>query len=94
VLRDDTVFQDFMDHFLESKMLSDKERQGLYFVKNMTTKISSLTSQERESLREAEYTDEEILHLVEIAAYFNFINRMATALDVSLEKKDFFTYKR
>lgn len=36
-------------------------------------------------LREAGLGEEEILHVAEIVAYFNFVNRMAEGLGVRLE---------
>lgn len=37
-------------------------------------------------LRGAGLDDEAILHLVEVVSYFNFVNRMADGLGVSLEE--------
>lgn len=39
-----------------------------------------------EELRGAGLDDEAILHLVEVVSYFNFVNRMADGLGVSLEE--------
>lgn len=41
-----------------------------------------------EGLRAAGMTDEEVLHLSEIVAYFNFVNRLVQGLGVQLEETD------
>lgn len=44
-----------------------------------------MNEEDTESLREAGLSDEEILEVVEVAAWFNYINRVADALNVEIE---------
>lgn len=40
-----------------------------------------------EALRRAGLSDEAVLHLCEVVAYYNFVNRTAEGLGVSLEER-------
>ncbi|WP_372366122.1 hypothetical protein [Candidatus Uabimicrobium sp. HlEnr_7] len=66
-------------------MISNKELQGLLFAKKLTVKVSNVATADHQKLLDANYNDEEILHLVQITSYFNFVNRMAEGLGVKIE---------
>jgi len=55
------------------------------FVEKLTRTPSAMTEQDVIALRDAGLSDEEILDTVQIAAYFNFVNRMVLGLGVHLE---------
>lgn len=76
--------------FLKSSFLTSKELCGLKFAEKLTLQVSQINEQDHEKLKASSYTDEEILHLTQVTAYFNFVNRMAEGLGVSLEGEDHF----
>ena len=51
----------------------------------LTRSCRALSPDELASLRDAGLTDEAILHLVEVIAYFNFVNRLVDGLGVAVE---------
>ena len=55
-----------------------------YAVK-LTEHPAGTTALDLERLREADLTDETILHIAEITAYYAFANRMADGLGIELE---------
>jgi len=57
-----------------------KERAMLDFAVKLTERSSSCTEADVEALREAGWTDEEIMDIAEVAAMFNFTNRLASGL--------------
>ncbi len=57
----------------------------LHYAERITRDAASITPAEIQGLREKGLTDEEILHAVAIASYFNYINRVSDALGVELE---------
>jgi uncharacterized peroxidase-related enzyme len=65
--------------------LSDADHAIADFAVRLTRAPSSIEEQEIARLRGAGLNDVAILHVVEIAAYFNFVNRLADGLGVSLE---------
>jgi uncharacterized peroxidase-related enzyme len=54
----------------------------LRFAEKLTGRPESMSEEDVETLREAGMTDEEVLDLVQLVSYFNYINRIATALGV------------
>ncbi len=61
----------------------------LAYAEKMTREPQALTRDDIEHLRAFGFTDEDIHDIVQIAAYFNYINRIADALGVPPE--DFMT---
>jgi uncharacterized peroxidase-related enzyme len=57
----------------------------LSYVEKLTLTPAACRRQDVERLREAGASDEEIHATVQVAAYFNYINRVADALGVDLE---------
>jgi len=57
-----------------------KERAMLDFAVKLTERSSSCTETDVDALREAGWTDEEIMDIAEVAAMFNFTNRLASGL--------------
>jgi uncharacterized peroxidase-related enzyme len=55
-----------------------------YAVK-LTARPATVMEEDVVALREAGFTDAEILDICQITAYFNFVNRMADGLGVELE---------
>ncbi len=59
----------------------------LRFAEKLTRHPDSMSEEDVVVLRVAHMTDEEILDLVQLIAYFNYTNRVATALGVDPEEK-------
>ncbi len=59
--------------------LTAKERAMLDFAVKVTARTSECAEADLEALREAGWTDEEIMDIGEVAAMFNFTNRLANA---------------
>lgn len=61
------------------------QRALLAYAEKLTLEPSQCRRADVEALRAAGATDEEIHATVQVAAYFNYINRVADALGVDLE---------
>ena len=59
--------------------LSAKERAMLDFAVKLTAASAACDEDDLEPLRAAGWTDEEIMNIGEVAAMFNFTNRLANA---------------
>jgi uncharacterized peroxidase-related enzyme len=62
--------------------ITEQERAMLDYVVKMTTDATQVTRQDHERLRTAGLDDRAILQITLIAAWFNYINRVADALGV------------
>jgi uncharacterized peroxidase-related enzyme len=60
--------------------VESKERAMLDFAVKLTERSSSCTEADVEALREAGWTDEDVMDIAEVAAMFNFTNRLASGL--------------
>ncbi|MDE1852864.1 MAG: peroxidase-related enzyme [Thaumarchaeota archaeon] len=67
--------------------LEPKERAMVDYALALTSDSHSLTREAVEGLRRVGMSDEEILQLNLVASYFNFVNRIANGLGVSLEEE-------
>ena len=65
--------------------LPEHTRIALEFAEKMTQSPGQMTQEEVRRLRRVGYDDQEIHDIVQIAAYFNYINRVADALGVPPE---------
>jgi len=65
--------------------LPSSTRAALEFADKLTRTPSRMTRADVERLRAAGFTDEDIHDVTQIAAYFNYINRIADALGVPPE---------
>jgi uncharacterized peroxidase-related enzyme len=62
--------------------ISDQERVMLDYVVQLTRDASRITPEHHQRLRAAGFDDRAILQITLIAAWFNYINRVADALGV------------
>ncbi len=69
----------------ETTPLGPKEKAMVEYAVILTRNPSALTERNIAELRKIGMKDEEILHLALVASYFNFVNRLASGLGVSLE---------
>lgn len=67
--------------------LDQKTRGILDYAVKLTKIPNEVTDEDVEKLRSVGCTDQEILDVCQITAYFNFVNRMAEGLGVQLEKE-------
>jgi uncharacterized peroxidase-related enzyme len=73
----------FVDHLLtnyRTASLDRRERAMLDFAVKVTEGSHRCTAEDVEALRQAGWTDEDIMDITEVAAMFNFTNRVANAL--------------
>lgn len=55
------------------------------YAERLTREPAAMTRDDVEKLRAVGLTDREILDLVEVISYFNYVNRLADGLGVELE---------
>jgi uncharacterized peroxidase-related enzyme len=60
--------------------IEPRERAMLDFAVKLTERSSSCTEEDVEALREAGWADEDVMDIAEVAAMFNFTNRLASGL--------------
>jgi uncharacterized peroxidase-related enzyme len=65
--------------------LTDRQRALCEYADKLTREPWKMRAKDLEPLRRQGLTDRDILDAVEIIAYFNYINRVADALNVDLE---------
>ncbi|MBR9975166.1 MAG: peroxidase-related enzyme [Bacteroidetes bacterium] len=65
--------------------LSEKESAMLRYADQLTRHPSAAHRELLDELRKLGFTDEALLHLCLVTAYFNFVNRIALGLGVELE---------
>jgi len=65
--------------------LTGREEQFCIYAEKLSQAPGAVNEKDIAALRANGISDEEILHLVEITSYFNFVNRLADGLHVELE---------
>jgi uncharacterized peroxidase-related enzyme len=68
-----------------SAPIDERDRVMLEFVEQLTRDATRITPSHHERLRAAGFDDRGILQITLIAAWFNYINRVADALGVGRE---------
>ena len=68
-----------------AETLTEQEKVMLAFVEKMTTASWSMQRADVEGLRAAGFPDVQILEIVQLTAWFNFMTRVADALGVEVE---------
>ena len=72
----------FVDHLLSNYRLADlepRDRAMLDFAVQLTRTPEECGNEAIEALRQSGYSDEDILHIAELTAIFNFNGRLANA---------------
>lgn len=80
LLTEDPILVDYLLTNYRHAPLEPKERAMLDFAVKMTTESHRMTEEDIEALRRVGWTDEDILDIAQVAAMFNFTNRLANAL--------------
>lgn len=70
-----------------SAAVSTRERALIEYAVSLTREPSAMTAAAVQRLREAGLSDEAIHGAAAVAAYFNFVNRIALGLGVELESR-------
>lgn len=70
-----------------SANLSEKNRLMLDFAHKLTENPSKIDNSDRNILRKANFKEEEILEIVEVASFFNMSNRIAAGTDMRPNKE-------
>lgn len=68
-----------------SAELSDKRRAMLVYAVKLTLTPGVMVREDVESLRAAGFSDRDILDIVEVTAYYAYVNRIADGLGVPTE---------
>jgi uncharacterized peroxidase-related enzyme len=66
--------------------LSKRERAIAEYVVKLTTTPNGMVEEDVAALRREGLTDSEILDVCQVAAYYNYVNRLAAGLGVELEE--------
>jgi uncharacterized peroxidase-related enzyme len=67
--------------------VGDKDIAMMGFAQRLTRDPGAMKHKDAKELREVGFKDGEILDIVQVTAYFNFVNRMANGLGVELEPR-------
>lgn len=67
--------------------ISKEEKLMLHYAKKLTKEPKSIKERDVTALKKAGFTDRDIFDINQITAYFNYVNRIADGLGVSLEDK-------
>jgi uncharacterized peroxidase-related enzyme len=65
--------------------LSERQRALCEFAEKLTLTPAKMTAEDLNPLRAAELSDRDILDVVQVISYFNYINRIADGLGVDPE---------
>ncbi len=79
-LSDDHIKAEVITHNYRRAELSRRERALLDFAVRLTSESFRMTPEDLEPLRQAGFSDEAIFEAAQVAAMFNFTNRLANAL--------------
>jgi uncharacterized peroxidase-related enzyme len=80
LLTEDPVLGDQLASNYRHADLTPKEREMLDFAVKVTEESHCCTEGDVDALRQAGWSDEDIMDIAEVAAMFNLTNRMANAL--------------
>ena len=81
-LSNDQILGDELMINYRSASISERQRLILDFSYKLTETPSKVENSDRNILRKANFSDEEILEIVEIASFFNMSNRIAVGTDM------------
>jgi uncharacterized peroxidase-related enzyme len=73
--------------------LSEKDRAMVEYAAKLTLRPGEMTEADVERLRDAGFSDKEILQINLVASYFNFVNRVASGLGVEYSEEEVKGYK-
>lgn len=84
LLRDDHL-TDAIESDFEAADISEKRKRMLRYSVKLTLAPASVIEDDVIGLREAGFSDLDILHIAEVVGYFAYANRIADGLGIPLE---------
>jgi uncharacterized peroxidase-related enzyme len=84
LLKDDAL-ADAIEHDWRSAGLGSKRKAMLAYTEKLTRTPWAMEPDDVESLREAGFSDRDVLDIAEVVAYYAYVNRIADGLGVQLE---------
>ena len=84
LLRDDELAERIEEDW-ESAGLEDRRHEMLRYAVKLTETPWEVTEDDVESLRQAGFSDLDVLHIAEVTAYYAYANRIADGLGIPLE---------
>jgi hypothetical protein len=81
---DDLAVEQIKDDWRKLDLL-ESERAMLEFCEKLTLAPNTMTREDTDRLRDAGWTDRDILDITQICAYFNYRDRIADALGVQMD---------
>ncbi len=84
LLKDDSLLEAIEEDW-RSAPLSQKRTAMLQYATKLTVTPSEITARDVEGLREAGFSDRDVLDIVEVTAYYAYANRIADGLGISTE---------
>ncbi len=90
--KDEGRLQQLIEDFTRVE-LSEKDRAMVEYAAKLTRRPGEMTAADVQRLRNAGFSDEEILQINLITSYFNFVNRVASGLGVEFSEQEVKGYK-
>ena len=84
LLKDDSLLEAIEEDW-RSAPLSQNSTAMLQYATKLTLTPSEITARDVEGLREAGFSDRDVLDIVEVTAYYAYPNRIADGLGISTE---------
>ena len=84
MLKDDTLIEKIESDY-EAAGLDERRLAMLRYVEKLTREPGTIEEKHVERLKQAGFSDTDVLHIVEVAAYYAYVNRIADGLGVILE---------
>ena len=81
---DDSLKADLLGDYLEAD-IEQADKFMLAFADKLTREPASITREYVDGLRKAGFDDRSLHDIVQVTAYFNYVNRLADGLGVELE---------
>jgi uncharacterized peroxidase-related enzyme len=74
-----------LDDIEKTSLIDDKTKAILRYSEKVTRHAYKVTETDIQTLRDHGYADEDVLEATEVIALFNFLDRIADALDAPVE---------
>ena len=84
LLRDDELAERIESNW-QTAGLSEKRQRMLHYAVKLTLQPSEMAEDDVAGLREVGFSDTDVLHIVEVTAYYAYANRVADGLGIPLE---------
>jgi len=90
--KDEEKLKKFIDNY-KNLNLPERQKSMLDFAIKLTENPDKMSEEDVKNLRKAGFEDDEILDIVLITSYFNFVNRIANGLGVEFNEEEVRGYK-